>query len=78
MALLTCFRFVAVANGVTGCIFGLVCISFELACSSYFISVVVAFKLMFVTAVVKVRVKFCLERAMKAQRGSRGIALLFL
>jgi hypothetical protein len=27
---------------------------------------------------VKVKVKFSLERAMKAQRGSRGIALLFL
>jgi hypothetical protein len=26
----------------------------------------------------KVKVKFSLERAMKAQRGSRGIALLFL
>jgi hypothetical protein len=26
---------------------------------------------------VKVKVKFSLERAMKAQRGSRGIALLF-
>jgi hypothetical protein len=25
-----------------------------------------------------IRVKFTLERAMKAQRGSRGIALLFL
>jgi hypothetical protein len=27
---------------------------------------------------VKVKVKVSLERAMKAQRGSRGIALLFL
>ena len=27
---------------------------------------------------VKVKVKFTLEQAMKAQRGSRGIALLFL
>jgi hypothetical protein len=27
---------------------------------------------------VKVKVKFSLEQAMKAQRGSRGIALLFL
>jgi hypothetical protein len=27
---------------------------------------------------VKVKVKFSLERAMKAQRGSRGIAILFL
>jgi hypothetical protein len=27
---------------------------------------------------VKVTVKFSLEQAMKAQRGSRGIALLFL
>jgi hypothetical protein len=27
---------------------------------------------------VKVKVKFTLEKAMKAQRGSRGIALLFL
>jgi hypothetical protein len=27
---------------------------------------------------IKVKVKFSLERAMKAQRGSRGIALLFL
>jgi hypothetical protein len=27
---------------------------------------------------VKVKVKFSLERAIKAQRGSRGIALLFL
>jgi hypothetical protein len=27
---------------------------------------------------VKVKVKFALEQAMKAQRGSRGIALLFL
>jgi hypothetical protein len=26
----------------------------------------------------KVKVKFTLEQAMKAQRGSRGIALLFL
>jgi hypothetical protein len=26
----------------------------------------------------KVKVKFSLEQAMKAQRGSRGIALLFL
>jgi hypothetical protein len=26
----------------------------------------------------KVKAKFCLEQAMKAQRGSRGIALLFL
>jgi hypothetical protein len=26
----------------------------------------------------KVKVKFCLKQAMKAQRGSRGIALLFL
>jgi hypothetical protein len=26
----------------------------------------------------KVKVKFALEQAMKAQRGSRGIALLFL
>jgi hypothetical protein len=29
-------------------------------------------------AKVKVKVKFTLEQAMKAQRGSRGIALLFL
>jgi hypothetical protein len=27
---------------------------------------------------IKVKVKFSLEQAMKAQRGSRGIALLFL
>ena len=27
---------------------------------------------------VKMRVKFALEEAMKAQKGSRGIALLFL
>jgi hypothetical protein len=27
---------------------------------------------------VKIKVKFSLEQAMKAQRGSRGIALLFL
>jgi hypothetical protein len=27
---------------------------------------------------VTVKAKFCLEQAMKAQRGSRGIALLFL
>jgi hypothetical protein len=27
---------------------------------------------------VKVKVKFALEQAMKAQRGSRGIALFFL
>jgi hypothetical protein len=27
---------------------------------------------------VKVKVKFSLEQAMKAQKGSRGIALLFL
>jgi hypothetical protein len=27
---------------------------------------------------VKVKVKFSLEQAMKAQRGSKGIALLFL
>jgi hypothetical protein len=27
---------------------------------------------------IKVKVKFTLEQAMKAQRGSRGIALLFL
>jgi hypothetical protein len=27
---------------------------------------------------VKVKIKFSLEQAMKAQRGSRGIALLFL
>ena len=27
---------------------------------------------------VRVKVKFTLEQAMKAQRGSRGIALLFL
>jgi hypothetical protein len=31
-----------------------------------------------ITASLKVKVKFSLERAMKAQRGSRGIALLFL
>jgi hypothetical protein len=29
-------------------------------------------------ALVKVKVKFTLQQAMKAQRGSRGIALLFL
>jgi hypothetical protein len=29
-------------------------------------------------ALVNVKVKFTLEQAMKAQRGSRGIALLFL
>ena len=28
--------------------------------------------------IVKVKVKFTLEQAMKVQRGSRGIALLFL
>jgi hypothetical protein len=28
--------------------------------------------------IVKVKVNFTLEQAMKAQRGSRGIALLFL
>jgi hypothetical protein len=27
---------------------------------------------------IKVKVKFTIEQAMKAQRGSRGIALLFL
>jgi len=31
-----------------------------------------------VTAISKVKVKFILEKAMKAQRWSRGIALLFL
>jgi hypothetical protein len=30
------------------------------------------------STIVKVKVKFTLEQAMKAQRGSRGIALLFL
>jgi hypothetical protein len=28
--------------------------------------------------IIKVKVKFTLEQAMKAQRGSRGIALLFI
>jgi hypothetical protein len=32
----------------------------------------------FVTQFLKVKVKVSLEQAMKAQRGSRGIALLFL
>jgi hypothetical protein len=31
-----------------------------------------------VKVTVKVKVKFTLEQAMKAERGSRGIALLFL
>jgi hypothetical protein len=31
-----------------------------------------------IALVVKVKVKLSLERAMKAQRGSRGIALFFL
>jgi hypothetical protein len=30
------------------------------------------------TSGIKVQIKFSLEQAMKAQRGSRGIALLFL
>jgi hypothetical protein len=34
--------------------------------------------LKFIIIIVKVKVKFSLEWAMKAQRGSRGIALLFL
>jgi hypothetical protein len=33
---------------------------------------------MLVKCPAKVKVKFSLEQAMKAQRGSRGIALLFL
>jgi hypothetical protein len=31
-----------------------------------------------ITVLYKVKVKFALEEAMKAQRGSRGIVLLFL
>jgi hypothetical protein len=40
--------------------------------------VVMQKRLVYGQAWVKVKVKFSLERAMKAQRGSRGIALLFL
>jgi hypothetical protein len=36
------------------------------------------FYLITFTATPPIRVKFTLEQAMKAQRGSRGIALLFL
>jgi hypothetical protein len=32
----------------------------------------------FIVALVKVKVKFALEKATKAQKGSRGIALFFL
>jgi hypothetical protein len=35
-------------------------------------------KMAAVCSLKKVKVKFSLEQAMKAQRGSRGIALLFL
>jgi hypothetical protein len=36
------------------------------------------FAVLVLATTVKVKVQFTLEQAMKAQRGSRGIALLFL